>query len=105
MTKNARFLQKNDKKSQKIHVFLTQMRPKSTRLRQIEICYPPLFQRPVLSLPALSTVEVSKGNFTPLEDPFSHWCRNSILKAKPANRPKYLYNNKLERFLDFTVCP
>ncbi|MCJ7693532.1 MAG: hypothetical protein MUO22_08970, partial [Sedimentisphaerales bacterium] len=41
MTKSARFLQKNHKKSQKIHVFLTQMRPKSTTLRQIRKPNPP----------------------------------------------------------------
>jgi hypothetical protein len=35
MTKNARFLQIFTKKLQKIHVFLPQMRPKSTTLRQI----------------------------------------------------------------------
>jgi hypothetical protein len=35
MTKSARFLQKKHKKLQKIHLFLTQISPKPTTLRQI----------------------------------------------------------------------
>jgi hypothetical protein len=45
MTKSARFLQKNDKKLQKIPIFLPQISPKPTTLRQIDILYPGLFQR------------------------------------------------------------
>ena len=33
MTKNARFLQKNDKKLQKMRVFLPQIGPKPTQMR------------------------------------------------------------------------
>jgi len=37
MTKSARFLQKNYKKSQKIHLFLPHSRAESTTFRQTEV--------------------------------------------------------------------
>jgi hypothetical protein len=45
MTKSARFLQKNTKKYQFFTIFLPQMRPKPTKMRQIEMALPRAFRR------------------------------------------------------------